>query len=134
MWKALTKSLLRNRLIYISAIFILTCFFGYEATKIELSYNFAKILPDNDSSFIAYQNFKKNFGEDGSVMAVGIQTPNLFKPELFNDWINLTQSIKKIDGIKDVLSLGNAYKVNFDDSLEKFSIEQLIKKNELNNL
>ena len=53
---------------------------------------------------------------------------------MFNDWINVTQSIKKIDGIKDVLSLGNAYKVNFDDSLEKFSIEQLIKKKSLNNV
>jgi predicted RND superfamily exporter protein len=134
MWKALTKSLLRNRIGYLSAILLLTLFFGYEATKIELSYNFAKILPENDSSFIAYQSFKKNFGEDGNVMAVGIQPTSLFKPDLFNDWIVLTQEIKKIDGIKDVLSLGNAYKVNFDDSLEKFSIEQLIKKNNLNNL
>jgi hypothetical protein len=134
MWKALTKSLLRNRIGYLSAILLLTLFFGYEATKIELSYNFAKILPENDSSFIAYQSFKKNFGEDGNVMAVGIQSTSLFKPDLFNDWIVLTQEIKKIDGIKDVLSLGNGYKVNFDDSLEKFSIEQLIKKNNLNDL
>ena len=60
-WKALTKSLLRNRIAYISVVLMLTVFFGYQATKVELSYNFAKILPPDDSSFVAYQEFKKNF-------------------------------------------------------------------------
>ena len=131
MWKILTKSLLKNRIVYLSVVLLLTVFFGYQASKLELSYNFAKILPETDSSFVAYQNFKKNFGEDGNVMAVGIKTPELFDSSLFNDWVNLTQTIKKIDGIKDVLSIGNAYKIHFDDSLEKFSVKQLVKKNNL---
>lgn len=139
MWKILTKSLLKNRIVYLSVILLLTIFFGYQASKLELSYNFAKILPETDSSFIAYQNFKKNFGEDGNVLAVGIRTPKLFDSLLFNDWITLTQTIKKIDGIKDVLSIGNAYKIQFDDSLEKFSVIQLVNKeklskNEINHL
>jgi predicted RND superfamily exporter protein len=107
MWKALTKSLLRNRIAYISVVLMLTVFFGYQATKVELSYNFAKILPPDDSSFIAYQEFKKNFGEDGNVMAVGIQPKDVFEPALFNDWIQITKEIKKVQGIKEVLSLGS---------------------------
>ena len=126
MWKALTRSLLRNRIAYISVVLMLTVFFGYHATKIELSYNFAKILPEKDSSFIAYQEFKKYFGEDGNVMAVGIQSKDIFKTEFFNDWVKLTQDIKKTAGIKEVLSLGNAYDFTFDDSLEKFSVVPLI--------
>ncbi len=128
MWKALTRSLLRNRLTYITVVLILTGFFGYHATKIELSYNFAKILPAQDSSFIAYQQFKKYFGEDGNVMAVGVQSKDIFKKDFFNDWVKLTQDIKKTAGIKDVLSLGNAYDFTFDDSLEKFSVVPLIDK------
>lgn len=128
MWKALTRSLLRNRLAYITVVLLLTGFFGYHATKIELSYNFAKILPAQDSSFIAYQQFKKYFGEDGNVMAVGVQSKDIFKKDFFNDWVKLTQDIKKTEGIKDVLSLGNAYDFTFDDSLEKFSVVPLIDK------
>ena len=131
MWKALTKSLLRHRLIYILGVLLLTLFFGYRATKIELSYNFAKILPETDSAFVAYQNFKKHFGEDGNVMAVGIKPDQLFEPSLFNDWIKLTKSIKAIAGIKEVLSLGSAYNIAFNDSLEKFSVEPLINKENL---
>ena len=134
MWKILSKSLLKNRIVYLSVVFLLTVFFGYQASKLELSYNFAKILPETDSSFIAYQNFKKNFGEDGNVLAVGIQTPDVFDSSLFNDWINLTQTIKKIDGIKDVLSIGNAYKIQFDDSLENFSVIQLVNKEKLSKI
>ncbi|MCD6068838.1 MAG: hypothetical protein K0S33_3664 [Bacteroidetes bacterium] len=128
MWKALTRSLLRNRLAYISVVLLLTGFFGYHATKIELSYNFAKILPEQDSSYIAYQQFKKYFGEDGNVMAVGVKSDNIFKKDFFNDWIKLTKEIKSTGGIKDVLSLGNAYDFVFDDSLEKFNVVPLINK------
>ncbi len=131
MWKALTKSLLRNRIAYISVVLMLTVFFGYQATKVELSYNFAKILPPDDSSFIAYQEFKKNFGEDGNVMAVGIQPKDVFEPALFNDWIKITKEIKKVQGIKEVLSLGSAYNMEFDDSLEKFNVVPLITKDNL---
>jgi predicted RND superfamily exporter protein len=131
MWKALTKSLLRNRIAYISVVLMLTVFFGYQATKVELSYNFAKILPPDDSSFIAYQEFKKNFGEDGNVMAVGIQPKDVFEPALFNDWIQITKEIKKVQGIKEVLSLGSAYNMEFDDSLEKFNVVPLINKDNL---
>lgn len=133
MWKALTKSFLRNRIAYISVVLMLTAFFGYQATKVELSYNFAKILPPDDSSFIAYQDFKKHFGEDGNVMAVGIQPADVFEPALFNDWIKITKEIKKVKGIKEVLSLGSAYNMEFDDSLEKFNVVPLINKDKLSN-
>lgn len=131
MWKALTKSLLRNRIAYISVVLMLTVFFGWQATKVELSYNFAKILPPDDSSFVAYQEFKKNFGEDGNVMAVGIQPTDVFETALFNDWIQITKEIKKVQGIKEVLSLGSAYDMQFDDSLEKFNVIPLINKDNL---
>lgn len=133
MWKALTKSFLRNRIAYITVVLLLTVFFGWQATKVELSYNFAKILPPSDSSFIAYNEFKKNFGEDGNVMAVGIQPKDVFEPALFNDWIKITKEIKKVKGIKEVLSLGSAYNIEFDDSLEKFNVVPLINKDRLSN-
>ena len=65
MWKFFSGSLLRNKAIYTSVVLIITAFMGYQTSQVELSYDFAQILPDTDSTFIEYQNFKKHFGEDG---------------------------------------------------------------------
>ena len=65
MWKYFSGILLRNKLAFTIGVLLLTVYMGYEASKMQLSYEFAKILPDTDSTFIEYQNFKKKFGEDG---------------------------------------------------------------------
>jgi predicted RND superfamily exporter protein len=101
---------------------------GYEASKIELSYEFAKILPDNDPTFIDYKNFKKQFGEDGNVMVVGFQDKDFFTLNKFNDWYHLSKSIKIINGIKEVLSVPTTFKIVRNDSLEKMEFQPLISK------
>ncbi len=126
MWKAFSRILLRNKLIFTSAILLLTVFMGYETYKMELSYEFAKILPEDDSTFIEYQNFKKKFGEDGSVMVIGFEDKDFFKLEKFNDWYKLNTELKRIKGVKDVLSLPLVYKLIKNDSLQKFDIKQLV--------
>ena len=78
MWKYFSGILLRNKLGFAIGVVLLSVFMAYEASKMELSYEFAKILPDSDSTFIDYQNFKKQFGEDGNVMVMGFEDKNLY--------------------------------------------------------
>jgi predicted RND superfamily exporter protein len=99
---------------------------GYETMKIELSYDFAKILPDDDSSYVEYVRFKKQFGEDGNVMVIGFEDKDLFKFKKLNDWYRLTDSIKSIQGIKGVMSVTSLYKIVKIDSLEKFEFKPLL--------
>lgn len=101
---------------------------GYKANKMELSYEFAKILPDNDPTFIEYQSFKKQFGEDGNVMIIGFKDQNLFEKNKFNDWYNISKTIKKLDGIKEVISVPLVYKMLRNDSLNKFEFISLMTK------
>ena len=61
MWKKFSNILLRNKLTFSLIIFLLTLFMGFEAYKMELSYQFVKILPDTDTTFIEYQNFKSQY-------------------------------------------------------------------------
>ncbi len=128
MWKLFSGLLLRNKLVFTVAVLLLTVFMGYKAYKMELSYEFAKILPENDSTFIEYQNFKKMFGEDGNVMVIGFQDRNLFQADKFSDWQVLSTKIKEIKGIKDVLSLPTIYQMFRNDTLEKFDFRPLIKE------
>ncbi len=126
MWKFFSAILLRNKLIFTIAVLLATVFMAYEASKMELSYEFAKILPDTDSTFIDYQNFKKQFGEDGNVMVMGFSDKNLFQYEKFRDWYELSKNVKNIPGIKEIISLPTIFKLVKNDSLEKFEPVPLI--------
>lgn len=128
MWRSFASLLLRNKGVFTGVILLLTVFMTYETYKMELSYEFAKILPDDDSTYIAYQKFKKQFGEDGSVMVIGFADKDLFKYEKFKDWYELSNNLKKIKGVKEVLSLPLVYNVIKNDSLEKFEFKQVIQK------
>ncbi|HNR47654.1 MAG TPA: MMPL family transporter [Bacteroidia bacterium] len=127
MWKFLANKVLRNRPAFLFGLVLLTVFMGYKATNIKLSYHFASLLPATDSSFVQYERFKKLFGEDGSVMVIGLADSSIFRIEKFNDWYLLSKKIKKIDGIQNVLSLGDVYDLVRNDSLRKFDFVPLVK-------
>ncbi|NCO54202.1 MAG: MMPL family transporter, partial [Bacteroidetes bacterium] len=101
---------------------------GWQASKIELSYQFAKPLPQDDQAMLDYNSFKKMFGEDGNVMVIGLQDSNLFELSKFNYYYDLVNDIKQINGIKQVLSVSNLYNIYKNDSLKKFQFLQIINK------
>ena len=126
MWKKFSNILLRNKLTFSLIIFLLTLFMGFEAYKMELSYEFAKILPDTDTTFIEYQNFKSRFGEDGNVMVMGFADKSLFEHKKFKDWAEVNTKIMNISGIKGIMSLTNLFTFKKNDSLQTFSLIPLI--------
>lgn len=128
MWSKIANNIIRYRLIWLGLILTLTVFMGYEGSKIELSYQFARILPANDPVEKEYQNFRKLFGEDGGVMVIGWQDKGIFELNKFNDWHRLSQQIKATEGIKNVLSLGSLYKVIRNDSLSQFDFAPVMKQ------
>lgn len=126
MWKYLSNKILRNRIAFIVGLILTTAFMGYEASKIELSYDFAKILPTNDSTYIDYLNFKQTFGEDGSVMVIGFQDKNIFDLKKFNDWYYLSEDIKQLSGIQEIMSIAKLYNIIRNDSLDKFDFMPIV--------
>jgi predicted RND superfamily exporter protein len=128
MWKLLATKILRNRTSFTTVLILITLFMGYQGSKIQLSYDFAKVLPKDDSILVDYENFKKMFGEDGSVMVIGFQDKKLFELQKFNDWSQLSTTVKKLDGIKEVMSVGNLYTIKRNDSLNKFDFSAVVKQ------
>ncbi|GAB2582080.1 MMPL family transporter [Spirosoma areae] len=99
---------------------------GYQASKVKLSYELAKILPVTDPDYQRYEAFKSRFGQDGSVMVLGIETDSMYQPGFFNDWYALSQKIRRIGGIKDVVSNASLYTIIRDDSAHTFRIRPLV--------
>jgi predicted RND superfamily exporter protein len=100
-------------------------FMAWKASYVKLSFMGSKILPLTDSAFIKYNNFKSQFGEDGNMMVLGVSSPDLLKKEQFNEWQALAADIQKIEGIKQVLSIGNLYDLQKDTSNQRFVLKQL---------
>jgi predicted RND superfamily exporter protein len=126
MWQTFGTFILRNRFWLLIALGAITILAAYEATKVQLSYDFAKTVPADDPDYIEYIKFKQTFGEDGSVLAVGIKSDRLFDKEFFNDWIRLTNNVKNIDGVENVLSLGNLFSLQKNDSLRNITLQPLV--------
>jgi len=120
MWSKLGRFILRNRVALLIVIGVLTIFFGYMATKIELSYTYARALPVDDPAYIEYEKYRSLFGEDGSVMVMGFKSENLFDLKKFNEWFDLSEKVKSLGGIQEVISLTKLYNVVKDDSLGEF--------------
>ncbi|RYF73068.1 MAG: patched family protein, partial [Cytophagaceae bacterium] len=108
-WHSISSFILKNRILLVLAVLLSTGFMGYQARKVKLSYELAKILPVTDPDYQYYEAFKSRFGQDGNVMVLAIETDSMYQLGFFNDWYALSQKIKRIEGIKDVVSNANLY-------------------------
>ena len=125
MWNNFSKIILSNRIPILVVFFVVTLFMAWKASFVKLSYTGSKILPQSDSAFISYNNFKSKFGEDGNMMVLGISSPKLMSKELFNDWSELAAELQKLEGIKQVLSVGNLYDLQKDTTNQRFVLKQI---------
>ncbi|MBO0951684.1 efflux RND transporter permease subunit [Fibrella forsythiae] len=127
-WTRISLFILANRRLLLTFILLATVFMGFQAARVKLSYEFAKILPTTDPDYATYEAFKARFGEDGNVMVIGAETDSMYQLAYFRDWQALNKQIKQIDGIRDVVSNAGLYTITLNDSTDKFSFRPLIDK------
>ncbi|MGF1923328.1 MAG: efflux RND transporter permease subunit [Bacteroidia bacterium] len=125
MWAKLSKAILQNRIPLLIFFLLATVFMGWHARNLKLSYAGSKILPLTDSVFIKYNTFKKQFGEDGNVMVLGIQSASIYEKEKYAQWTQLATAIKQLKGIKGVLSIAQLFELQKDTVNQKFVVTPL---------
>ena len=74
MWKSLGQFILRNRVVLLVLLLGITAFMGFKAKHLELSYGFINAIPTDHPKYLAYQEFRNKFGEDGNLLVIGVQT------------------------------------------------------------
>ena len=119
MWKKLGEWIIRNRLYLLIFLFAVTAVMGWYASKVQLSYDFAKAIPVDNPKFQEYLGFKEKFGEDGNLMTIGFIQKDLFTKDKFNDLIKLHNELKQTEGVEDVISVVSAINLLKNDSTEK---------------
>lgn len=105
MWSKIADFVIKYRLPLITLIGIITIVMGYYASKVEMSYDFARTVPLDDPDMIDLNKFRAQFGEDGNVIAVGVKDSSLYQLKNFEAYQQLTRDIKNIEGVKEAISL-----------------------------
>jgi uncharacterized protein len=126
MWKLLVRLILRNRPGILIVIGLLTIVMAWLGSGVTLSYDNSRMLPADDPAVVEYDAFKKRFGEDGSILVIGLTNPDIFRLDEFNAWYDLTMDMQKIDGVEGVMSIAKAANIVKNDSLRKYDFLPLV--------
>src|SRR4029077_8511978 len=94
-------------------------FAAFNASKVELSYEYVRAIPTDNPKWQANQNFLKTFGDDGNLLVIGVETDQLYQKDIFNDYSQLSRELKKVKGVEQVLSIPDAIILNKDTATEK---------------
>ncbi len=125
MWYKLGAFILKNRLPLLIFVVSATVFMGYQASKVQLSYEFSRAIPVDNPKYLDYQNFKEKFGQDGSTMVIGIETKDFYATTIFNEVAVLHQNLKNVNGVQNILSIPEAVTLIKDSVGEKLTPQKI---------
>ena len=83
MWLKVSGIILRNKILLLVILTVITAFLGYHARKVEMSYEHSPLLPKKDKAYEDYQHFVDVFGEEGNLIIVGVQDSVFFRFDHF---------------------------------------------------
>lgn len=122
MWSKLADIILRFRVTLMVILAVITVFMGYQSQYIKWSFDLANIVPEKDPDMIYFKQFRETFGEDGNIMAIGIQDSSIYQLENFRKFSNLTTTLSGLEGVKAVLGLPNLQKLEKNNQRRVFEL------------
>jgi predicted RND superfamily exporter protein len=125
MWRSIGQFVLKFRIPLLVVLVLTTVFMGYMASKVQLSYDFARAIPIDNPKYKDYQEFKKKFGEDGNLLVLGIQTDKFFTAPIYNRYAELQRTLKKVKGVDDIIAVPTAVNLSKNYETEKLQAEAI---------
>ncbi|MEY3432765.1 MAG: hypothetical protein RL131_701 [Bacteroidota bacterium] len=125
MWSSLGKFIIRNRISILFILAVVTAFLGYEASKVQMSYDFSRAIPTNHPKYKAYLEFKNTFGEDGNLLTIGWKTNRFFTPENIHALNQFQEELKQVDGVEDIISINGAVQLVKNDSTQRLEAQKI---------
>lgn len=107
------------------AIALITLFMGYKAQEIEMTYDFAKVVPSHDPDMEYFQRFKEMYGEDGNILVVGLQDSAIYTPQNFLRFKFLSEEIASLHGVSQVMALPLMFQLEKDVANRKFKLTNI---------
>ncbi|MEG3657463.1 MMPL family transporter [Arenibacter palladensis] len=127
-WAKIARIILRNRIIILVLLAIITIFMSMQWDKMRFSNSQANLLPDHHPVNLEYLSFLKQFGEEGNVVVLAVKDSSLFTPEKFNRWNKLSKQLGAFPEVDFVLSTDNLQELVKDTVKQEFVMQPFIKQ------
>ncbi|TYZ11446.1 MMPL family transporter [Hymenobacter lutimineralis] len=120
MWSKLALFIIKNRRILVLLLAAITVFMGWQARKVEMTYDFAQVVRPDDPDMVYFQRFKQRFGEDGNVLVLGMQDSSVYQLGNFNELRLLTDTLSKVEGVNGILGVTRLPRLVKDTTTQTF--------------
>ena len=126
-WEKISGIILKNRILIILSLLIVTYFFTTHWDNIRFTYTEANLLPATHPENIKYKSFTDKFGEEGNLIVISVKDSTLFTIEKLNAWNELSHSFKDHKDVSTVIAFGDLQKLKKNKTSRQFYIEPFIK-------
>lgn len=126
MWNKIADYIMNHRVLNLVIASVLLLFLGLNAFTIKMGYNLANTLPETDSTMVVYRQFLDKYGPDGRAIFIGMVDEKLFDLPNFQDYYDLNENIRKIEGVTECLSVTRVYNIVKNDSIKKFQLSHVV--------
>ena len=130
-WELIARIILRNRIVILSGIVLITIFMVLQWKNIKFTHTEANLIPADDKVNVDYNTFLKNFGEEGNLIVIATKDKKLFTPKVYQAWSELMTTIKSHKEVTLVISVDNLQNLTKNDSLQTFELKPFVDKSKV---
>ncbi len=120
--------ILRNRITFLLLLAAITIGLASQWKYIRFTFTEANMLPDDHPVNMQYKNFLSKFGEEGNLILLALDDPNIYTPDVLNKWIALSKELKQFKQIDAVISIDNLPILVKDTATQRFITHKFITK------
>ena len=125
-WEGVARLILRNRFKLLLLLFAVTTFWVTQWKHMRFTFTEANLLPDKHVENIRYNEFLELFGEEGNVLVLAVQDPELFSEGRLEAWNKLSKELGSFKEIDFTISIENLNVLSKNKQIKKLELVPFI--------
>ena len=125
-WEGVARLILRNRFKLLLLLFAVTIFWVTQWKHMRFTFTEANLLPDKHAENIRYNEFLELFGEEGNVLVLAVQDPELFSEGRLEAWNQLSRKLGSFEEIDFTISIENLNVLSKNKQIKKLELVPFI--------
>ena len=125
-WEGVARLILRNRFKLLLLLLAVTMFWVTQWKHMRFTFTEANLLPDKHAENIRYNEFLELFGEEGNVLVLAVQDPELFSEGRLEAWNQLSRNLGSFEEIDFIISIENLNVLSKNKQIKKLELVPFI--------
>ena len=125
-WEGVARLILRNRFKLLLLLLAVTMFWVTQWKHMRFTFTEANLLPDKHVENIRYNEFLELFGEEGNVLVLAVQDPELFSEGRLEAWNQLSKELGSFEEIDFTISIENLNVLSKNKQIKKLELVPFI--------